>query len=133
MPTSQPHRTPAVRHPSSRQKGNSQAGSSYLQGVAKREIRYGPVLLLEGPRTVGKSTLLRALTDRLGGDILDLDGLDDLDDLDDLDGLGTCAAVARDPAMMIDVPGPVLSLDPPIGLWAAVKGVERVRGAGGRG
>ena len=76
---------------------------------------------------MGKSTLLRALTDRLGGDILDLDDLDDLDDL------GTCAAVARDPAMMIDVPGPVLSLDPPIGLWAAVKGVERVRGAGGRG
>ncbi len=49
-----------------------------------------PVLLLEGPRAVGKSTLLRQLADRVGGRILDLDDLD------------TRTAVARDPATMID-------------------------------
>lgn len=55
-----------------------------------------PVVLLEGPRTVGKSTLLAALAERLGGEILDLDDLD------------TRAAVARDPATMIDATGPLL-------------------------
>ena len=55
-----------------------------------------PVVLLEGPRAVGKSTLLRQLTDHLGGRLLDLDDLD------------TRAAVARDPATMIDGDGPVL-------------------------
>ncbi len=49
-----------------------------------------PVLLLEGPRAVGKSTLLRQLAERVGGRILDLDDLD------------TRTAVARDPATMID-------------------------------
>ena len=53
-------------------------------------------MLLEGPRTVGKSTLLRTMAERLGGEVLDLDDL------------AVRAAVARDPAMMIDAPGPVL-------------------------
>jgi predicted AAA+ superfamily ATPase len=49
-----------------------------------------PVVLLEGPRAVGKSTLLRQLAERVEGRILDLDDLD------------TRTAVARDPATMID-------------------------------
>ncbi|MCL2466670.1 MAG: AAA family ATPase [Micrococcales bacterium] len=53
-------------------------------------------MLLEGPRTVGKSTLLRILADQLGGRVLDLDDVD------------TRAAVVRDPVTMIDGPGPVL-------------------------
>lgn len=55
-----------------------------------------PVVLLEGPRTVGKSTLLRALATRLGGDILDLDDLE------------TRTSVMTDPATMIGGSTPVL-------------------------
>ncbi|MFT4297197.1 MAG: ATP-binding protein [Micropruina sp.] len=55
-----------------------------------------PVVLLEGPRTVGKSTLLRALAAQLGGEVLDLDDIAVRD------------AVAADPATMIGGPGPVL-------------------------
>ncbi|GAB3169081.1 ATP-binding protein [Myceligenerans halotolerans] len=64
--------------------------------VALTHATESPVVLLEGPRTVGKSTLLHALADRLGGRVLDLDDLD------------TRTAVAQDPATMIDGPGPVL-------------------------
>lgn len=53
-------------------------------------------MLLEGPRAVGKSTLLRQLAGQLGGELLDLDDLD------------TRSAVARDPATMIAGDGPVL-------------------------
>jgi predicted AAA+ superfamily ATPase len=52
-----------------------------------------PVVLLEGPRTVGKSTALRTLADRLGGAVLDLDDL------------ATRDAVLTDPATMIGNPG----------------------------
>ncbi|MDR1214617.1 MAG: ATP-binding protein [Propionibacteriaceae bacterium] len=55
-----------------------------------------PVLLLEGPRTVGKSTLLRTLAGRLGGHLLDLDDL------------GARAAAIDDPSTMVDGPGPLL-------------------------
>ena len=48
-----------------------------------------PVVLLEGPRTVGKSTALRELARRLGGEVLDLDDP------------ATRDAVATDPATMI--------------------------------
>lgn len=58
--------------------------------VAMERHRETPVLLLEGPRAVGKSTLLRQLADRVGGRVLDLDDLD------------TREAVARDPVTMID-------------------------------
>lgn len=55
-----------------------------------------PVVLLEGPRAVGKSTLLQQLGGRLGGRILDLDDID------------TREAVVQDPTTMLDGPGPVL-------------------------
>lgn len=55
-----------------------------------------PVVLLEGPRTVGKSTLLRGLAKRLGGSVLDLDDM------------ATRDAVSADPATMVDGPGPIL-------------------------
>lgn len=58
--------------------------------VAIRRCVESPVVLLEGPRTVGKSTLLQALAERLGGEVLDLDDVD------------VRAAVATDPATMID-------------------------------
>jgi uncharacterized protein len=58
--------------------------------VALQRHGESPVLLLEGPRAVGKSTLLRQLAERVEGRILDLDDLD------------TRTAVARDPATMID-------------------------------
>jgi predicted AAA+ superfamily ATPase len=58
--------------------------------VALERHRESPVLLLEGPRAVGKSTLLRQFAAAVEGRILDLDDLD------------TREAVARDPATMID-------------------------------
>lgn len=67
-----------------------------LLPVALERCGESPVVLLEGPRTVGKSTLLRALANRLGGSVLDLDDL------------ATRDAVAADPATMIEGPGPIL-------------------------
>ena len=55
-----------------------------------------PVILLEGPRTVGKSTLLRQVAQLTGGTIIDADDP------------ATAAALADDPVTMIDLPGPVL-------------------------
>ena len=52
-----------------------------------------PVILLEGPRAVGKSTVLRTLADQLGGELLDLDDL------------ATRDAVLTDPATMIAATG----------------------------
>ena len=67
-----------------------------LLRVAVERCAESPVVLLEGPRTVGKSTLLRALAQQTGGEVLDLDDLD------------VRAAVSADPATMIDGPGPML-------------------------
>ncbi len=67
-----------------------------LLQVAVERCAESPVVLLEGPRTVGKSTLLEALARRLGGEVLDLDQIDTRD------------AVLRDPAAMIDSSLPVL-------------------------
>lgn len=67
-----------------------------IYDVALERHSESPVVLLEGPRAVGKSTLLRQLANRLGGRLLDLDDLD------------TRAAVARDPATMLEGDGPVL-------------------------
>lgn len=44
-----------------------------VQEVAQQRMREAPVVLLQGPRTVGKSTLLRALADRHSGQVVDLD------------------------------------------------------------
>ena len=67
-----------------------------IYDIALERQRESPVVLLEGPRAVGKSTLLRQLADQLGGHLLDLDDLD------------TRAAVSSDPATMIDSDGRVL-------------------------
>ncbi|MDP3972998.1 MAG: ATP-binding protein [Candidatus Nanopelagicales bacterium] len=64
--------------------------------VALRNMRSDPVILLEGPRSVGKSTLLREIASRTSGRILDLDDL------------ATRDAVASDPATLISRPGPIL-------------------------
>ncbi len=61
-----------------------------ILAVALERHRESPVLLLEGPRAVGKSTLLRQLAAAVEGRILDLDDLDTRD------------AVTRDPGTMID-------------------------------
>ena len=64
--------------------------------VALARMAESPVVLLEGPRTVGKSTLLRALAGQTGGALLDLD-----------DPL-TRDAVATDPATFLaHTDGPV--------------------------
>ena len=55
-----------------------------------------PVILLEGPRSVGKSTLLRQVAGLRGGTIIDADNR------------ATAAALAADPDTMIDVPPPVI-------------------------
>lgn len=57
--------------------------------VALERMVDDPVVLLEGPRSVGKSTLLREIADRCGGRVLDLDDL------------ATRDAVAVDPATLI--------------------------------
>ena len=82
----------------------SLAGMSTPDGLVKRRIldvalervQESPVVLLEGPRAVGKSTLLQQIADRFGGRVLDLDDVD------------TREAVAQDPTTMLGDPGPVL-------------------------
>jgi hypothetical protein len=54
--------------------------------IIEERIHHEPVLALQGPRTVGKSTLLRELATVHGGDLVDLDDL------------ATRDAVAADPA-----------------------------------
>lgn len=63
--------------------------------VALDRMRDEPVVLLEGPRSVGKSTLLQAIARRTNGHILDLDDV------------ATLEAVATDPATMVEGQGPV--------------------------
>lgn len=57
--------------------------------VALAHLADDPVVLLEGPRSVGKSTLLRQISTAIGGRILDLDDP------------GTREAVAADPATFV--------------------------------
>ena len=66
-----------------------------LLQVALERFEDEPVLLLQGPRSVGKSTLLRQLADRLGGALVDLDDV------------ATRDAVAADPATFVARPGVV--------------------------
>lgn len=66
-----------------------------LMDVALDRFEDEPVLLLQGPRSVGKSTLLRQLADQLGGALVDLDDV------------ATRDAVAADPATFVARPGVV--------------------------
>jgi predicted AAA+ superfamily ATPase len=59
-------------------------------------MREEPVVILTGPRTVGKSTLLAALAAEFDRPVLDLDRPD------------ARAAAASDPGFIVSGPGPVL-------------------------
>ncbi|GAA4961736.1 ATP-binding protein [Kineococcus glutinatus] len=63
--------------------------------VARARVDEELVILLEGPRSVGKSTMLRDLAASLGAEVLDLDDL------------ATRDAVTRDPALFMAGPSPV--------------------------
>ena len=63
-----------------------------LHAVAENRFREEPVLLLQGPRSVGKSTLLRHLAQEAGARLLDLDDV------------ATRDAVASDPATFVAGP-----------------------------
>jgi predicted AAA+ superfamily ATPase len=74
-----------------------------LQGLVERQIERvaesmlldEPVIALQGPRAVGKTTLLRALAARHGTEVIDLDDL------------ATREAVLSDPAIFASGPAPV--------------------------
>lgn len=66
-----------------------------LTQVALERFQDEPVLLIQGPRSVGKSTLLRQLAEQLGGELVDLDDV------------ATRDAVAADPATFVARPGVV--------------------------
>jgi uncharacterized protein len=66
-----------------------------LLEVVRRRIRDEPVVALQGPRTVGKSTLLGEIAAGFGSSVLDLDDLAVRD------------AVAADPSLFLAGPEPV--------------------------
>jgi predicted AAA+ superfamily ATPase len=66
------------------------------ESLVIERLREEPVVLIEGPRAVGKSTLLRAVADETGGDVLDLDNLAIRD------------AVTVDPALFMSGPAPIV-------------------------
>ncbi len=66
-----------------------------LTSVALERFEEESVLLLQGPRSVGKSTLLRELAGQLDAEVVDLDDL------------ATRDAVAADPGTFVGGPGPV--------------------------
>lgn len=66
-----------------------------IEPVALERLREEPVLLLQGPRSAGKSTLLRRMADRSGARLLDLDDV------------ATRDAVASDPGTFLAGPEPV--------------------------
>src|ERR1700677_4895805 len=67
-----------------------------LDEVVSRRMELEPVVVLQGPRAVGKSTLLRELAIARGREVIDLDDL------------GTRDAVAADPALFVRGEAPVL-------------------------
>jgi len=67
----------------------------HLQKVIARRLTEEPVIVLNGARTVGKSTLLQASARAHGVQVLDLDDL------------ATRQAVAADPAFFVTAPEPV--------------------------
>jgi predicted AAA+ superfamily ATPase len=66
-----------------------------LASVVEARMADEPVILLQGPRSVGKSTLLRDLANGAGAEVLDLDDLAARD------------AVARDPGLFVGGERPV--------------------------
>ena len=66
-----------------------------LQDIAILRMAESPVVLLQGPRSVGKSTLLRMLAGRYGGHVVDLDDP------------AVRAAVEDDPGLFVLGRGPV--------------------------
>ena len=67
-----------------------------LTAVLTRRLAEEPAIVLHGPRTVGKSTLLHALGDRLERPVIDCDDP------------ATRAAVRNDPGRFVTGPGPIL-------------------------
>src|SRR5215468_9989006 len=67
-----------------------------LVEVVPQRMREEPVVILTGPRTVGKSTLLAALAAEFDRPVLDLDRPD------------ARTAAASDPGFIVSGPGPVL-------------------------
>lgn len=67
-----------------------------LAGVVRRRLGVEPVVVLEGPRAVGKLTLLRALAAATDREVIDLDDL------------ATRGAVQADPALFVRGEAPVL-------------------------
>jgi len=63
--------------------------------VIRERMHDEPVILLEGPRSVGKSTLLRSIADASGSSVVDLDDL------------ATRDAVSADPALFMAGSAPV--------------------------
>jgi len=70
--------------------------SRRLKEVVEARLTEEPVVVLNGPRTVGKSTLLSELARRLGRAVIDCDDL------------ATRAAVRSDPARFVESDQPVL-------------------------
>ena len=66
-----------------------------LEEIAVLRMAESPVVLLQGPRSVGKSTLLQILAGRYGGHVVDLDDP------------AVRAAVSNDPELFVSGPGPV--------------------------
>jgi predicted AAA+ superfamily ATPase len=64
--------------------------------VARQRVTEEPVVILTGPRTVGKSTLLAALATEFGRPVFDLDRPD------------VRAAATADPGFLVSGPEPVL-------------------------
>jgi uncharacterized protein len=67
-----------------------------LETVALQRLADEPVLLIQGPRAVGKSVLLRRLGQRLSVPVVDLDDLP------------TRAAISSDPSLFASGPSPVV-------------------------
>ncbi|MEU7819862.1 ATP-binding protein [Catellatospora sp. NPDC049133] len=67
-----------------------------LASVLSRRLGEEPAIVLNGPRTVGKSTLLHSLADDVGRPVIDCDDP------------ATRAAVRNDPGRFVAGPGPVL-------------------------
>jgi len=66
-----------------------------LLALVEERLAEEPVILLEGPRTVGKSTLMREIASARGVSVIDLDDP------------ATRDAVATDPAIFVSGPSPV--------------------------